>query len=70
MSDLSLKDHAKERKLDQDHKRELNQKHKWARGEGPVTSGQLGRRPAKPLGLVLLIPTCRMLPSHRKTDTC
>lgn len=48
MSENILKDLAREHKLEQDHKRELNQKHKWALGEGPATSGHLGRRPAKP----------------------
>lgn len=48
MSESGLKDLAKEHKLEQDHKRDLDQKHKWALGEGPVTPGQLGRRPAKP----------------------
>jgi len=50
MSASGLKDLAKEHKLEQDRKRDLDQKHKWALGEGPITRGQLGRRPAKPSG--------------------
>ncbi|MCJ1482487.1 hypothetical protein MMC06_002653 [Schaereria dolodes] len=34
-------------KLEQDHKRELDNKHKWAMGEAYVTRGQLNRRPNK-----------------------
>ncbi len=47
-SESGLKDLAKERKLEQDHKRELDHKHKWSLGEGPITRGQMSRRPAKP----------------------
>ena len=48
MSDNGLNDLAKEHKLEQDHKRELDQKHKWALGEGLPTRGHPSRRPAKP----------------------
>lgn len=48
MSNNSLNDLAKEHKLEQDHKRELDQKHKWALGAGLPTRGQPARRPAKP----------------------
>ncbi|KAK4697786.1 hypothetical protein P7C71_g359, partial [Lecanoromycetidae sp. Uapishka_2] len=48
MSEGSLKDLATERKLEQDHKRELDHKHKWALGEGPITPGHMCKRPAKP----------------------
>ena len=44
MSKNGLNDLAKEHKLEQDHKRELDQKYKWALGEGLATP----RRPAKP----------------------
>ena len=39
MSDNGVNDLAKEHKLNQDHKREVNQKHKWALGEGLPTRG-------------------------------
>lgn len=39
MSDKGVNDLAKEHKLNQDHKREMNQKHKWALGEGFPTRG-------------------------------
>ena len=48
MSDNGINDLAKEHKLEQDHKRELDQKHKWALGEGLPTQGHPSRRPAKP----------------------
>ncbi|KAF6221754.1 hypothetical protein HO133_001722 [Letharia lupina] len=48
MSNIGLNDLAKEHKLEQDHKRELDQKHKWALGEGLPTRGHPSRRPAKP----------------------
>lgn len=48
MSESSLKDLTKEYKLEQDHKRELDQKHKWALGEDAPTRGHPGRRPVKP----------------------
>jgi len=48
MSDNGLTHLAKEHKLEQDHKRELDQKHKWALGEGLPTRGHPSRRPAKP----------------------
>jgi len=48
MSESGLKDLAKEHKLEQDHKREMDQKHKWALGEGLSSRGQPGKRPAKP----------------------
>ena len=48
MSDNSLQDMANEHKLEQDYKRDVDQKHKWALGTSAVTRGQLGRRPAKP----------------------
>ena len=48
MSEGGVRDLAREHKLEQDHKRDLDQKHKWALGTSPITHGQLGRRPAKP----------------------
>ncbi len=48
MSKNGLNDLAKEHKLEQDHKRELDQKYKWALGEGLLTQEHPTRRPAKP----------------------
>ena len=48
MSESSFQNMAKEHKLEQDYKRDVDQKHKWALGTSPITRGQLGRRPAKP----------------------
>ncbi|MCJ1254546.1 hypothetical protein MMC24_002361 [Lignoscripta atroalba] len=39
---------AQEFKLEQDHKRELDNKHKWALGEAVSNSGRASRRPNKP----------------------
>ena len=48
MSDNGLKDLAEEHKLEQDNKREVDQKHKWALGEELPTRGHPSKRPAKP----------------------
>jgi len=49
MSVSGLKDLAKEHKLVQDHKREIDNKKKWALGErDPVSQGHPSRRPGKP----------------------
>ena len=40
MSSEDLRDAAKEYKLEQDHKRELDHKHKWALGETDESSGR------------------------------
>ncbi|KAI4212748.1 MAG: hypothetical protein LQ351_004641 [Letrouitia transgressa] len=47
MANISILDVAMRDKLYQDHKRELDQKHKWALGEAVRTPGQACRRPAK-----------------------
>ncbi|KAL9615287.1 MAG: hypothetical protein Q9167_000258 [Letrouitia subvulpina] len=47
MANTSILDVAMRGKLYQDHKRELDQKHKWALGEAVRTPGQRCRRPAK-----------------------
>ncbi len=39
LSTESLRDAAKEYKLEQDHKRDLDHKHKWALGETNQSSG-------------------------------
>ena len=49
MSASDVTDAAVGGKLDQDHKRELDQKYKWALGEAVQTRGQLSKRPDKPL---------------------
>lgn len=46
MSDYNLNDAVKDRKLVQDRKRELNNRHKWAFGEAGATPGHPSRRPA------------------------
>lgn len=48
MSDHSLNDAVKEHKLVQDHKRELDSKHKWALGEAGVVRGRQSIRPQLP----------------------
>ena len=63
MSDNGLNDLAKEHKLEQDHKRELDQKHKWALGEGLPTRGHPSRRPAKPY-------TTRQANTHTQRRDC
>ena len=50
MASYSLHDTAMGDRLEQDHKREIDQKHKWALGEAVLTPGRHGRRPAKPPG--------------------
>lgn len=53
LSTEDLRDAAREFKLEQDHKRELDHKHKWALGETDESSGRRGdcregyRRPAR-----------------------
>ncbi|KAL8729959.1 MAG: hypothetical protein Q9166_004404 [cf. Caloplaca sp. 2 TL-2023] len=47
MAPKGVHDHAMRRKLEQDHKRELDQKHKWALGEVSPTRGRDKRVPAK-----------------------
>lgn len=47
MSDGGLNDLAKA--LEQDRKRELDQKHKWSLGESDKTAGHPSRRPVKPI---------------------
>ena len=48
MSVLSFDGMAEEYKLEQDHKRELDQRHKWALGEVEGIRGNLSKRPVKP----------------------
>lgn len=48
MSVATLDGMAEEYKLEQDHKRDLDQKHKWALGEVPGTRGSLSKRPKQP----------------------
>ncbi|MCJ1476940.1 hypothetical protein MMC13_005609 [Lambiella insularis] len=48
MSVVSIVGAAESFKLEQDHKRELDQKHKWALGEVEGQRGHPGRRPQKP----------------------
>ena len=47
MSDNGLNHLAKEHKLEQDHKREMDQRHKWALGDELPTQGHPSRRPSK-----------------------
>ncbi|KAL8705159.1 MAG: hypothetical protein Q9201_001726 [Fulgogasparrea decipioides] len=47
MAPKGIYDHAMRGKLEQDHKRELNQKFKWAMGEATHTTGCNKKRPAK-----------------------
>ncbi|KAL8845837.1 MAG: hypothetical protein Q9221_009025 [Calogaya cf. arnoldii] len=47
MAPKGLQDSTMRRKLGQDHKRELDQKHKWARGEASPTRGCEKKIPAK-----------------------
>ncbi len=54
LSTEDLRDEAKDYKLEQDHKRELDHKHKWALGETDESSGRRHdyrdgyRRPERP----------------------
>ncbi|KAL8694646.1 MAG: hypothetical protein Q9218_000741 [Villophora microphyllina] len=47
MAPKGIYDNAMRGKLEQDHKRELNQKFKWAMGEAPRTAGCNKKRPAR-----------------------
>ncbi|KAL8720413.1 MAG: hypothetical protein Q9225_002733 [Loekoesia sp. 1 TL-2023] len=48
MAPKGIHDQAMRGKLQQDQKRELDQKHKWALGEAARTSGRNKKQPAKP----------------------
>ncbi|KAL8862328.1 MAG: hypothetical protein Q9178_001337 [Gyalolechia marmorata] len=47
MAPKGVHDYTMRRKLEQDHKRELDQKHKWALGEASPTRGREKKIPAK-----------------------
>ncbi|KAI4138599.1 MAG: hypothetical protein L6R39_006705 [Caloplaca ligustica] len=47
MGPKGFNDHAVRAKLQQDRKRELDQRHKWALGEAAPTSGRNKRQPAR-----------------------
>ncbi|MCJ1426256.1 hypothetical protein MMC29_004159 [Sticta canariensis] len=47
MSTVTLDDVAKDQKLVQDHKREMDHKYKWAHGEAMTIPGRSSKRPAK-----------------------
>lgn len=47
MSAIILNSPVVDPKLVQDHKRERDHKHKWARGEAIITPGHANKRPAK-----------------------
>ena len=47
MAPKGVHDYTMRRKLEQDHKRELDQKHKWALGEASPTRGCGKKTPAK-----------------------
>ena len=47
MSETGFMDVTQEYKVEQDYKRELNHKHKWALGVNPATPGHPSKRPAK-----------------------
>ena len=49
MSVVALDGAAEACKLEQDYKRDLDQKHKWALGEVEGVRGYPGKRPGKPL---------------------
>ena len=47
MAGTGISDVVMRSKLQQDHKRELDQKHKWALGEAMLVPGRHSKRPAK-----------------------
>ncbi|KAL8812293.1 MAG: hypothetical protein Q9223_001161 [Gallowayella weberi] len=47
MAPKGVHDYAMRRKLEQDHKREVDQRHKWALGEASPTRGRDKKTPAK-----------------------
>ncbi|KAL8661954.1 MAG: hypothetical protein Q9202_005155 [Teloschistes flavicans] len=59
MAPKGIYDSAMRGKLEQDHKRELNQKFKWAMGEAPRTAGCNKKRPARPPRSEFARPTKR-----------
>lgn len=48
MAPKGILDHAMRAKLQQDRKREFDQKHKWSLGEAAQTAGRNKKAPAKP----------------------
>lgn len=66
LSNEDLRDAAKEYKLEQDHKRELDHKHKWALGETDESSGRRRdfrdgyRRPERPTPVLCVIAKAPM----------
>ena len=58
MSVASFDGMAEEYKLEQDHKRELDQKHKWALGEVGGIRGPTSKRPGKPDTQLHVTPSC------------